>query len=54
MLYCINVVARDAGGQVIVELTAPVLRLVESYPISFADDGHFLIIVPIDFQFYWI
>ena len=44
------VVAGGIGGQVIAGLTSPVLRLAESYPsisaFSFADDGHFLIIVP--------
>ena len=43
------VVAGGTGGQVITGLTAPVLRLTESYPsisaFSFADDRHFLIIV---------
>ena len=49
------VVARGAGGQVIVGLTSPILWLAESYPsisaFSFADDGHFLIIDPTDFRF---
>ena len=49
------VAAGGIGGQVIVGLTSPVLRFAESYPpisaFSFADDGHFLIIVPIDFRF---
>ena len=49
------VVAGGIGGQVIAGLTSPVLRLVENYPsisaFSFADDGHFLIIVPLDFRF---
>ena len=48
------VVAGDTGGQVIAGLTSPVLRFAESYPcisaFSFADDGHFLIIVPDDFR----
>ena len=51
----IAVVAEGIGGQVIAGLTAPVLRFAESYPsisaFSFADAGHFLIIVLIDFQF---
>ena len=49
------VVAGGTGGQVIAGLTALVLRFAESYPpisaLSFADDGHFLIIVPVDFWF---
>ena len=49
------VVAGGIGGQVIAGLTSLVLRLTESYPsisaFSFADDGHFLIIVTIDFRF---
>ena len=49
------VVAGGTGGQVIAGLTLPVLRFAESYPsisaFSVADDGHFLIIVPVDF---WI
>ena len=48
------VVAGGIGGQVIAGLTSLVLRLTESYPsisaFSFADDGHFLIIVT-DFRF---
>ena len=50
------VVAGGIGGQVIAGLTSPVLRLAESFPsisaFSFADDGHFLIVVTIDFRFY--
>ena len=49
------VVAGGIGGQVIAGLTAPVLGLAESYTsisaFSFVDDGHFLIIVLIHFQF---
>ena len=49
------VVAGGIGDQVIAGLTSLVLRLTESYPsisaFSFADDGHFLIIVTIDFRF---
>ena len=49
------VAAGGTGGQVITGLTAPVLRLTESYPsisaFSFVDDRHFLIIVLIDFRF---
>ena len=49
------VVAGSTGGQVIAGLMVPVLRFAESYPsisaLSFADDGHFLIIVPDDFRF---
>ena len=49
------VVAEGTGGQVIAGLTLPVLQLEESYPFisafSFANDSHFLIIVPIDFSF---
>ena len=51
----VAVAAGGSGGQVIVELMAPVLRLEESYPnifaFTFADELHFLIIVPIDFWF---
>ena len=47
-------VARGTGGQVIAGLMAAVLQSAESYlsisAFSFADDGHFLIIVPIDFR----
>ena len=50
------VVAEGTRGQVIVGLTLPVLRFSESYPFIstffFADDCHFLIIIPIDFRFY--
>ena len=50
------VVAGGIGGQVIAGLTSPVLLSAESFPsisaFSFADDGHFLIIVTIDFRFY--
>ena len=49
------VVAGGTGGQVIAGLTSPVLLSAESYPsisaFSFADDGHFLIIVSLDFRF---
>ena len=49
------VVAGSAGGQVIAGLMSPVLLSAESYPsisaFSFADDGHFLIIVSLDFRF---
>ena len=49
------VVAGGIGDQVIAGLTSLVLRLTESYPsisaFSFADDGHFLIIVTIDSRF---
>ena len=48
------VISGGIGGQVIAGLTSLVLRLTESYPsisaFSFADDGHFLIIVT-DFWF---
>ena len=48
------VVAEGTGSQVIAELTSFVLRLAESYPsisaFSIVDDGHFLIIAPIDFR----
>ena len=48
------VVAGGTGGQVIAGLGSPVLQFAESYPsisaFSFADGGHFLIIIPIDFQ----
>ena len=48
------VVAGGMGGQVIAGLTSPALRFAESYPpisaFSFADDGHFLIIVRNDFR----
>ena len=47
------VVAGSARGQVIAGLMSPVLLSAESYPsisaFSFADDGHFLIIVSLDF-----
>ena len=46
--------AGGAGGQVIAGFMSPVLRSAESYPsisaFSFTDDGHFLIIVPVDFR----
>ena len=49
------VVAEATRGQVIAGLTSPILRFAESYPsisaFSCADNGHFLIIVLIDFQF---
>ena len=52
------VVAEGTGGQVIAGLTSPFLQLAESYlsisAVSFTDDCHFLIIVPIDFGFYQI
>ena len=48
-------VAGSTGGQVISGLTSPVLQIEESYlsiyAFSFADDRHFLIIVPADFWF---
>ena len=51
----LDVVAGGTGGQVIAGLTSPVLWPAESYPsisaFSFADDGHFLIIIPLDFRF---
>ena len=50
------VVAGGTGGQVIAGLTLPVLQYADSYlsiaTFSFADDHHFLIIVPVDFRFY--
>ena len=52
LLYC-RQTRRGTGGQVIAELTAPVLRFIESFSsisaFFFADNSHFLIIVPIDF-----
>ena len=49
------VVAEGAGGQVIAGLTSPVLLSAERYPsisaFSFVDEGHFLIIVSLDFRF---
>ena len=49
------VIAGGIGCQVIAGLTSPVLPFAESCPsisaYSFADDGHFLIIVPIGFRF---
>ena len=51
----LTVVAEGIGDQVIAELTSPILRFADSYPsisaFSCADNGHFLIIVLIDFQF---
>ena len=48
------VVAGGIGCQVIAGLTSPVVRFAESYrsisAFSFGDDGHFLIIVPVDFR----
>ena len=49
------VVAGGSGDQVIAGSTSPVMWSAESCPsisaFSFADDGHFLIIVSIDFHF---
>ena len=53
--FKLAVVAEGTMDQVLAGLTLPVLRFAESYPsistFSFTDDCHFLIIVPIDFQF---
>ena len=49
-------VAGGIGCQVIAGLTSPILRFIESYlfisAFSFTDDGHFLIIVSVDFHFF--
>ena len=49
------VAAEGTGGQVIAGLSSLVLRFTENYSsisgFSFADNGHFLIIVLIDFRF---
>ena len=55
VVFKLAVAAGGTGVQVIAGLSSPVLRFAESYPsisvFSFADDGHFLFIVTIDFRF---
>ena len=60
--YCaigvkLAVVAEGTGRLVLAGLTSPILPFAKSYPsisgFSLADDDHYLIIIPIDFCFFF-